>query len=74
MRRLFIFIVTLLSLTACYTTKNLPEDEVLYRGIKKLDYDAQLKRKPSQEQGVITALADAYSTGIKNRRGKQRGI
>lgn len=62
MRKLFIFIVTLLSLTACYTTKNLPEDEVLYRGIKKLDYDAQLKRKPTQEQGVITALADAYST------------
>ena len=34
----------------------------MYRGIKKLDYDAQLKRKPQQEQGVITAIADAYST------------
>ena len=62
MRKLFIFISVSFLLTACYTTKNLPEDEVLYRGIKKLDYDAQLKRKPQQEQGVITAIADAYST------------
>ena len=62
MGKLFIFISVSFLLTACYTTKNLPEDEVLYRGIKKLDYDAQLKRKPQQEQGVITAIADAYST------------
>lgn len=62
MKKLFIFISVSFLLTACYTTKNLPEDEVLYRGIKKLDYDAQLKRKPQQEQGVITAIADAYST------------
>lgn len=62
MRKFFIFISISFLLTACYTTKNLPEDEVLYRGIKKLDYDAQLKRKPQQEQGVITAIADAYST------------
>lgn len=62
MRKLFIFISISFLLTACYTTKNLPEDEVLYRGIRKLDYDAQLKRKPQQEQGVITAIADAYST------------
>lgn len=62
MKKLFIFICIPFILTACYTTKNLPEDEVLYRGIKKLDYGAQQKRKPSQEQGVITALADAYST------------
>jgi len=62
MRKFFIFISVSFLLTACYTTKNLPEDEVLYRGIKKLDYDAQLKRKPQQEQGVITAIADAYST------------
>jgi outer membrane protein assembly factor BamA len=62
MRKFFIFISVSFLLTACYTTKNLLEDEVLYRGIKKLDYDAQLKRKPQQEQGVITAIADAYST------------
>lgn len=62
MRKYFIFILATLTLTACYTTKNLPEDEVLYRGIKKLDYDAQLKRDSVQGQGVITALADAYNT------------
>ena len=62
MKKLFIFISVSFLLTACYTTKNLPEDEVLYRGIKHLDYDAQTKKKPAQEQGVITALADAYST------------
>ncbi|MBO7098896.1 MAG: BamA/TamA family outer membrane protein [Bacteroidaceae bacterium] len=62
MRKLFIFIPVSILLTACYTTKNLPENEVLYRGIKKLDYDAQPKRTPSQQEGVITALADAYNT------------
>ena len=62
MKKLFIFISLSFLLTACYTTKNLPDEEILYRGIKKLDYDAQLKRKPAQEQGVITAIADAYTT------------
>ena len=62
MKKYFIFILTTLCLTACYTTKNLPDDEVLYRGIKKLDYDAPLKRDSIQGQGVITALADAYNT------------
>ena len=62
MKKLFIFISVSYLLTACYTTKNLPEDEILYRGIKKLDYDAQPKRTPSQQEGVITALADAYNT------------
>ena len=62
MKKTFIYIFVTFILTACYTTRNLPEDEVLYRGIKTLDYDAQLKRTTSQEQGVITALADAYNT------------
>jgi len=62
MKKYFIFILTTLCLTACYTTKNLPDDEVLYRGIKKLDYDAPLKRDSIRGQGVITALADAYNT------------
>ena len=62
MKKLFTFISISFILTACYTTKNLPEDEILYRGIKELNYDARLKRKPWQEQGVITALADAYNT------------
>ena len=62
MRKYFIFIITTLTLTACYTTRNLPEDEVLYRGISQLDYDAPVRRDSIQGQGVITALADAYNT------------
>ena len=62
MKNIFIVFSVIFLLTACYTTKNLPEDEVLYRGIKSLDYDAPLKRDTLQGQGVITALADAYTT------------
>ena len=62
MKKIFLFIFVTLTLSACYTTKNLPEDEVLYRGIKNLDYDAHSARINPQRQGVITALADAYNT------------
>lgn len=51
---------------ACSTTKNLPEDETLYTGIKKISYtdgSTQLKNATtdSDGEGVITSLADAYS-------------
>ncbi|MCR4920110.1 MAG: BamA/TamA family outer membrane protein [Bacteroidaceae bacterium] len=56
-----------LALTAaCDTTSNLPPEETLYAGIARLSYDA--KPRDSQEvtdstgEGVITALADAYTT------------
>ena len=50
-------------LTACSLTKNLPEGETLYRGIKSIDYDkAPTKDKNTEQEGVITALADAYTT------------
>lgn len=59
----------LLSLTlmaACDTTSNLPEEETLYAGIARLDYDAKPRAtqtdKQAGEEGVITALADAYTT------------
>ena len=53
MRRLFIFIVTLLSLTACYTTKNLPEDEVhlkiaLRKQTRRMLHIMKLPRKKSR--------------------------
>ena len=49
--------------SACSLTKNLPEGEKLYRGIKGIDYDKrQLTTDKGQETGVITALADAYTT------------
>ena len=56
----------LLAVWACDTTSNLPQEELLYTGIKELAYDKEPKKKrlkeESQEDGVITALADAYNT------------
>ena len=52
-----------LLVSACTLTKSLPEGETLYRGIKSIDYDkAQGAKGKGQETGVITALADAYTT------------
>ena len=49
--------------SACTLTKNLPEGETLYRGIKSIDYDKRPQSTDDgQETGVITALADAYET------------
>lgn len=49
--------------SACSLTKHLPEGETLYRGIKSIDYDKQqIADGKKQEEGVITALADAYTT------------
>ena len=63
------YLAMLLSLTlmaACDTTSNLPEEETLYAGIARLDYDAKPRAtqtdKQAGEEGVITALADAYTT------------
>ncbi len=50
----------------CSTTGNLPEEEVLYTGIKEIDYGRKPKKKDKkkdrqrEEEGVITSLADAY--------------
>ena len=52
-----------LLLSACSITNNLPEGEKLYRGIKSIDYDkGPSKEKKAEQEGVITALADAYTT------------
>ena len=52
-----------LLLSACSITKGLPEGEKLYRGIKSIDYDkAPSGKADEQQEGVITALAGAYST------------
>ena len=49
--------------SACSLTKHLPEGETLYRGIKSIEYDSRQKTiENGQEEGVITALADAYTT------------
>ncbi len=49
--------------SACTLTKHLPEGETLYRGIKSIDYSPiQASPKAGEQEGVITALADAYTT------------
>ena len=53
-----------LLLSACSETKNLAEGELLYVGIKRIDYD---KHRPApvdtaRQKGVIAALGDAYNT------------
>lgn len=50
---------------SCSETKNLAEGEVLYTGIKRVDYDRmpkQSKNAQTDSTGVITAIADAYNT------------
>ena len=65
MRRLIYIagiIVVALSIAACSTTSNLLEGETLYRGIKDLNYNTpQEKKDTNSQEGVITALADAYT-------------
>ena len=59
------FILPLLCLlaSACSLTTHLPEGETLYRGIKGIEYDGRQQTKDNgQQEGVITALADAYTT------------
>lgn len=49
-------------LAGCSTTKNLPEEEVLYIGISSIDYGEKSKkeRQKEKEEGVITSFAGAY--------------
>ncbi len=52
-----------LLLVGCYQTKNIPEDEYLYAGIKDLSYGhrwGEKKKKKADSTGVITAFGDAY--------------
>ena len=54
-----------LLLTGCSTTKNLPEGETLYTGIKEITFGNSQKKQKKQkkeEEGVITSLAEAYKT------------
>lgn len=64
MRKGYLFIALTSLLVSCSTTRNLPEDEILYTGIKKITYGKATgneKNEPEAE-GVITAIADAYNT------------
>lgn len=64
MSRLAAGAFALLVLAGCYQTKNIPEDEYLYAGIKELAYGykwGEKNKKSKDTTGVITAFADAYS-------------
>lgn len=52
--------VFVLLFAACSTTSNLPEDEILYAGIKKITYDAP-QFTHTDSTGVITAVANAVN-------------
>ena len=59
---LFALLLCLLA-SACSLTKHLPEGETLYRGIKSIDYSPHpTSPRGEGQEGVITALADAYTT------------
>lgn len=62
-RNTLLFFCVLFFLVGCSTTKNLPEEEVLYTGIKDITYgyeEWQKKTARQEEAGVITSFADAY--------------
>lgn len=52
-------------LTACSTTRNLAEDEILYTGIDEITYDGTPQKSkrnvPTDSAGVITSIGNAVS-------------
>lgn len=55
----------ILSLGSCYQTRNIPEEEYLYAGIKDMAYGyrwGEKRRKQTDSTGVITAIGDAYKS------------
>lgn len=57
-----IFVMVMLSIASCSTTSHLLEGETLYRGIKELDYNQPIiQSEDTTHEGVITALANAYT-------------
>lgn len=59
-----VILVGVFFLMACSTTAHLPEEEVLYVGIKEITYKHKPKKekKKKKDEGVIKSLADAYKT------------
>ena len=71
----FIVIISSLLLTACSTTRALPDDEQLYTGIKEITYKddptQMRKNKGNDSTGVITAVANAFAAVNDALEGKQ---
>ena len=68
-RHMLSVLLTALVMSGCYETRYLPEGEVLYTGISDVSYGQRKvskkdlkKNKDNPEEGVITAVSDAYST------------
>ncbi len=61
--RLASYMTAVLALASCYQTKNIPDDEYLYAGIKELAYGHKWGEKKHKKDttGVITAVANAYT-------------
>ncbi len=54
--------LAVLCLASCSTTSHLLEGETLYRGISQMDYNQPAAQpEDTTREGVITALADAYT-------------
>ena len=75
LRHIALLVPALLVLASCSQTKNLPEDEYLYTGIKELSYGAPLKEPDPSEQtdsaGVIKAMGQAATYVKQLLSGKQ---
>lgn len=64
-RNIIYALCSLVLVSGCSTTKNIPEDETLYAGIEEIAFGYKAgtkKKKKEKEKGVITSLADAYKT------------
>lgn len=55
-------LLLLLLLASCSTTKDMPEEELLYRGIHNIDYNKWQSQHQTDSTGVIKALANTYNT------------
>ncbi len=66
--RIIVFAMGILAIVSCSLTKNIPEGEQLYTGIKEISYVPLMeKKKPKQvhsadSAGVITAVGDVVHT------------
>jgi outer membrane protein assembly factor BamA len=60
---IFFILFATLAGSSCYQTRNIPEDEYLYAGIKEIAYGhswGEKQKKSKDSTGVITAMGDAY--------------
>ena len=61
----YIAYISLFLLASCSTTKNLPEGEVLYTGIKKIEVTNEDKSKEGEEALTEIEAALAYPFAVR---------